>query len=214
MAQMARDGLAQIRQSLREIRRHGPILRFLVAHMLYVDGLATLFAFAGIYAAGTFGMSGGMVLVFGIALNIAAGIGAFAFARVDDRIGSRATILLSLVGLIIPGTLILVIESTLLLWILGLAMGVFIGPAQAAGRSLLARMAPQELQGQMFGLFALSGKVTSFVGPFLVGWVTHWAGSQRIGMGTIIVFFLAGLLLVLTVPAPAASQRSDPDGSR
>jgi MFS transporter, UMF1 family len=197
--EMMREGLGQLRQTFREVRRHGPMLRFLVAHMIYIDGLATLFAFGGIYAAGTFGLSGEMLLVLGIALNMAAGIGAFAFAWIDDRIGSKATVLLSLIGLIAPGTVILLVHSPALFWIFALALGLFVGPAQAAGRSLLARMAPEHLQNQMFGFFALSGKATAFLGPALAGWLTYWADSQRIGMATIVVFLVIGFLIMLTV---------------
>jgi UMF1 family MFS transporter len=201
LEQSMRAGLHQLRQTFREIRRHGPLVRFLAAHMLYIDGLVTLFSFGGIYAAGTFGMSAEMVLVFGIALNVAAGIGAFAFAWLDDRIGSRTTILLSLIGLIVPGTLVLMVESLTLFWTFALLLGIFVGPVQAAGRSLLARMAPKQLQSQMFGFFALSGKATAFAGPLVVGWITYWADSQRIGMTTIIAFFFMGFLIMLTIPA-------------
>jgi MFS transporter, UMF1 family len=213
LATMMRDGMRQLGQTFREVRRHGPILRFLVAHMIYVDGLATLFAFGGIYAAGTFGLSGEMLLVLGIALNLAAGVGAFAFAWVDDRIGSKATVLLSLAALIMSGTSILLIDSSALFWVLALTLGLFVGPAQAAGRSLLARMAPRHLQSQMFGFFALSGKATAFLGPLLAGWITYWASSQRVGMATIVVLFAIGLLVMLTVPGgkedrePAPSTR-------
>jgi MFS transporter, UMF1 family len=199
--QMMREGLAQFRHTFLEVRRHAPMFRFLVAHMIYIDGLATLFAFGGIYAAGTFGFSGEMILVFGIALNIAAGIGAFAFGWVDDRIGSKTTILLSLIGLIVPGIIVLLISSPPLFWTFALVLGVFVGPAQSAGRSLLAHMAPEHLQSQMFGFFALSGKATTFCGPLLAGWVTYWADSQRIGMATVVVFFAIGFLIMLTVPA-------------
>jgi UMF1 family MFS transporter len=210
LAHMVRDGMRQLNRTVREIRKYGPIVRFLVAHMLYIDGLGTLFAFGGIYAAGTFGMAGEEVLIFGIALNVTAGIGAFGFAWVDDRIGSKPTILISLAGLIVAGTLILLTDSVVLFWTLSLMLGVFIGPAQAAGRSLMAHMAPRELQNQMFGLFALSGKATAFVGPLLVGWITYWAGSQRVGMVTVVVFFVLGLAIMATVPAGSAARREAP----
>jgi UMF1 family MFS transporter len=197
---MVREGLDQLTRTLRQIRQHGPIMRFLVAHMIYIDGLATLFAFGGIYAAGTFGLSGEMLLVLGIALNVAAGIGAFAFAWIDDRIGSKATVLLSLIGLIVSGTVILLVHSLALFWTFALILGLFVGPAQAAGRSLLARMAPESMQNQMFGLFALSGKATAFLGPLLAGWLIYWAGSQRVGMATLVVLFAIGFLIMLTVP--------------
>jgi UMF1 family MFS transporter len=200
LARAARDGLRQLSGTIRQVRSYGDILRFLIARMIYIDGLATVFAFGGVYAAGTFDMTEEEVLIFGIALNVTAGIGAALFAWVDDWIGSKPTILLSLVGLMVPGTLILFVQSPKLFWAFGLLLGVFVGPVQAASRSFLARVAPAPLLTEMFGLYALSGKATAFLGPLLVGWLTYLSGSQRIGMGTVILFFFLGFLLMITVP--------------
>jgi len=131
---------------------------------------------------------------------VTAGVGAAVFAWLDDWFGPRTTILLSLTGLILFGTLILFVESQLAFWVLGSAIGVFVGPAQAAGRSYLAHAAPPAQRTELFGLFALSGKATAFLGPLLVGWLTWLAGSQRVGMSVIVVFFVLGFLLLLTVP--------------
>lgn len=196
-----RDGLAQFRDSLHQLRAYANILRFLLARMIFIDGLATIFAFGGVYAAGTFSLDEPQVLMFGIALNVTAGIGAAAFAWVDDWLGSKRTILVSLVGLMVPGTLLLVVESVTLFWIFGMLLGVFVGPVQAAGRSYLAHTAPVHLRSQMFGLFAFSGKATAFMGPLLVGWVTGWFDSQRAGMSVIIVLLGIGFALMLSVPA-------------
>ena len=198
--QALRAGLGQLRQSLAQAREYSHILRFLVARMLYTDGLATVFTFGGVYAAGTFGMSQTEVLQFGIALNVTAGVGALGFAWVDDAIGGRKTIFLSLIGLSATATAILLAESVLWFWIFGMALGIFVGPLQAASRSHLARAAPEHLRNQMFGLFTFSGKATAFAGPLLVGAVTAATGSQRWGMSTILVFFAVGFLLMLTVP--------------
>lgn len=202
LKQAVGDGLRQLRESIREVRRYAHIVRFLVARIFYTDGLATLFAFGGVYAAGTFDMTEAEVLMFGIAINVTAGLGAALFAWVDDWIGGKRTILLSLLNLIIWGTLILLVDSQLAFWILGLLLGVFVGPVQAASRSFLTRTAPERLRNQMFGLYALSGKATAFMGPLLVGWVTYWAASQRVGMSVIVVYFVIGLILMMTVPAP------------
>lgn len=195
-----RDGLRQLARSLRQARQYGHILRFLIARMIYIDGLATVFAFGGVYAAGTFKMSEEQVLLFGIGIHVTAAIGAAAFAWIDDWIGGKRTILLSLVGLLASGTLILVVESTRMFWVFGMLLGVFVGPAQAASRSLMARVAPEHLRTEMFGLYAFSGKATAFLGPLLVGWTTYATGNQRLGMGTVLVFFTVGFVLMLTVP--------------
>lgn len=195
------EGLGQLRDSLRQVRDYAHIVRFLIARMIFIDGLATLFAFGGVYAAGTFGMNETQVLMFGIALNVTAGLGAAAFAWVDDWVGSKHTILVSLIGLIIPGTLLLWVESTTWFWILGMVLGIFVGPVQAASRSYLGRTAPVHLRNQMFGLFAFSGKATAFLGPLLVGWVTAGFDSQRAGMSVIIVLLVIGFVLMLSVPA-------------
>lgn len=194
-------GWEQLKSSIVHVRKYKNIFRFLVARMIFIDALATVFAFGGIYAAGTFDMSERDVLLFGIGLNLTSGVGAALFAWIDDWIGSKKTILISLAGLIITTTTILLVETNLLFWITGLVLGVFVGPVQAASRTYMGRIAPDELRNQMFGLFALSGKVTAFLGPLLVGWLTYWVGSQRIGMSVIVVLFIIGFAIMLTVPA-------------
>ncbi|MDT8410522.1 MAG: MFS transporter [Wenzhouxiangellaceae bacterium] len=199
--QAVRAGLGQLGQSLAQLGKYGDILRFLVARMLYVDGLATLFAFGGVYAAGAFGMGQAEVLRFGIAINVTAGLGALGLSWVDDLIGGRNTILLALIGLISCGAGLLVVDSVAWFWGFAMTLGVFVGPLQAASRSYLGRAAPERLRNQMFGLFTFSGKATAFVGPLLVGTVTAATQSQRWGMSTILVFFGFGFLLMLSVPA-------------
>lgn len=204
-ARAVRDGLRQLLDTLRRAREHGAILRFLLARMIFVDGLATLFAFGGVYAAGSFGMDERQVLLFGILLNVTAGIGAIGFGWIDDRLGPRRTILLALAGLTACGTAALLVQERTAFWVLGGLLGVFVGPAQAAGRSYLARAAPARMRNELFGLFALSGKATAFAGPLAVGALTAAAGSQRVGMSVVVLLFVLGFLLMLTVPeAPDA----------
>ena len=189
-------GLADLAATIRALNDHRGMTWFLVANMIYSDGLTTLFAFGGIYAAGTFGMTLDEVIAFGIALNVTAGAGALAFAWIDDWIGSRRTVLIGLAALIVIGGLLLAIEEKWMFWVLGLLIGVFFGPVQAASRSLVARATPPEHRAQMFGLFALSGRITAFIGPAVLGSATALAQSQRAGMATILVFFAVGLWLL------------------
>ena len=195
----AADGIEELLQTLRRVREHRNAAIFLLAQMLYLDGLHTLFVFGGIYAAGTFDMALDEILIFGVILNVASGIGAVGFAWVDDRIGSKPTIIIGLVALIAIGIAILLIDSKLWFYILAIGLGAFLGPVQAASRSLMAHLAPPELSTQFFGLAALAGKATAFIGPLMVAWLTLGFDSQRAGMVTIPLLLTVGLLLLLTV---------------
>jgi len=198
----ARDGLKTLWDTLRTARRHPDIVRFLLAHLFYTNGLTTLFAFGAIYAAGTFGMDFGEVLRFGIALNVSAGCGALAFAWVDDWIGSKRTILIALLGLTLFGGILVLVQSKLMLWIFGVALGIFVGPAQAAGRSLMARLAPRNQETEMFGLYALAGKATAFLGPLIFAFATDVFDNQRAGMATILGFFVVGMVILKGLHEP------------
>jgi MFS transporter, UMF1 family len=200
LGRAVRDGVLQLADTLRHVRRFKPLALFLVARMITVDALGTIFALGGVFAAGVFGMSEREVLLFGVVLNTTAGLGALVFAPLDDRIGPRKTILISLAGLIVGAVAILTVHAVVIFWLAGAFLGLFVGPVQAASRSYMARAAPEEMRHQMFGLYAFSGKVTAFAGPFLVGWLTTLSGSQRIGMTPIVVFLVVGALLMLKVP--------------
>ena len=211
--QAVHDGLATLVQSLRDIRRHANVARYLLARMIYTDGLNTLFAFGGIFAAHAFGMDIEERLIFGIVMNVTAGLGAAAFAWIDDWIGAKRTILIALVGLIVVGTALILVHAKLWFWMLAPVLGVFFGPAQAASRSLMARLAPAEMRAEMFGLYAFSGKSSAFVGPMLYGVFTTAFGSDRAGMATVLVFFLVGFYLLLSVREPRTPAAQPSGGS-
>lgn len=209
LTEALRRGVVTVAGTLRLLKRHRGVTLFLVAHMIYTDGLNTLFAVGGIYAAVTFGMSFDELLIFGIALNVTAGIGAFAFGWVDDWIGPKRTILIALAGIGVLGAGILLVQSQTLFWAFALPIGIFLGPAQSASRSLMARIAPPEVTTEMFGLYALSGKATAFLGPAVFGWVTSLADSQRVGLSTILVFLAVGAALLLPVRVIRAAARGE-----
>lgn len=200
-----RSGLATLKASLARLLVEKNIAGFLVAQMLYADALVAIFAIGGVFAAGAFGMSIAQVTAFGILLNVSAGLGAFGFAWVDDWIGSRRTILIALGGLVVTASMAVLIHDRLWFWVVGAALGLFVGPAQAASRSLMARLAPKGEETEFFGLFALSGRATAFLGPALVGVVTSVTGSQRAGLASLLVLLIAGAALLLRVSEPRGS---------
>lgn len=200
--QAVRTAWAELGITLRAAVRDPVLRRFLIARMLFMDGLVTLFAFGGIFAAGTFGFSARDVLLFGIGLNITAGLGVLAFAFIEDRIGPKAAIMISLWALVALGTPALLVTDPFWFWVFGLALGLFVGPAQSASRSMMAHMAPPEARSAWFGLFALSGRVTAFVGPLFLALATSVFQSQRAGMATILVFLAAGAIALIGLRVP------------
>ena len=209
-----RSGLAELRTTLARLRQHPQLWRYLLARMIFTDGLNTLFAFGGVFAAGTFGMPVAEVIMFGLILNVTAGAGAFVFGWVDDRIGAKRTILLGLCGLVIVGVPLLLVESKLVFMVLGAVLGIFFGPVQAASRSLMARITPAGMAGEMFGLYALSGKATAFVGPWMVALITALTGSQRWGMASVLPFLVVGGVLLWLTVRDVPPERSIAPGSR
>ena len=201
-----RQGLKQLATSLRNVRNHRNIFRYLIAAMIYSDAVSTIFVLGGVYAGVTFGMTTAEIIVLGISLNVTAGLGAFAFGWFDDRVGSKKTIIISLAALIASAAVVMAAQTKPVFWVAAIVMSTFFGPGQAASRTMMARLSPPAMRGEMFGLFALSGKVTAFVGPALVGWVTLMTGSYRLGMSTTLVLLLAGLLLLRGVEEPSAGS--------
>lgn len=199
VAAAARKGLRQLLDTMRAARTHKNLGVFLIASALYRDGLNTLFAVGGLYAAGTYGMNFTEILIFAIGLNVTAGIGAAAFAHADDKWGSKNTVMIALAGLIVTGVAILFTHDKNMFIALALALGIFMGPAQAAGRTFAARLAPPGLVAQTYGLYAFTGKSVSFFGPLAFGLATHIFHSQRAGMATIILFWAAGAALLAAV---------------
>lgn len=198
-----RRGLADLRRTLRSLPGQGNLVRFLVGSALYREGFNLLFAFGGIYAAGALGLDFGQIVMFAIGLNVTAGIGSILFAWVDDAIGSKPTILVSIVGLVAIGVpLVLVVDPV---WFIGLAMalGLFLGPAQAASRTMMGRLAPPGGEAEAYGLYGLTGRSTGFLGPWLFAAATAWFATQRAGMATVLLLFAIGGLILGTVREPA-----------
>jgi UMF1 family MFS transporter len=198
---------------------------FLLASAIFRDGLAAVFTFGGIIAAGTFGFELSEVIFFAIFGNIVAAVGAIIGGFLDDRVGPKAVILGSLVGLLIAGTVILVLGNgnyvffgtawagSTTFWVFGLFLCLFVGPAQASSRAYLARLAPQGESGELFGLYATTGRAVSFLAPTLftlcIAVATPLVAegeAQRWGILGIMVVLLAGLLVLLPVKPPSEAR--------
>ena len=194
-----KDTYRQLMRTGREIRSYRNVVRLLVARLFYNDGLVTIFSFGGIYAATVFDFDEEEIIIFGIVLNIAAGLGAWAFSFIDDNLGGKRTIKYSLIGLTVAVAIAAWAPDRLWFWIAGLGVGIFAGPNQSASRSLLGRFVPDNKENEFFGFFAFSGKATSFLGPLLLSWTIVLFASQRVGIAMILVFFIIGYIILLRV---------------
>lgn len=174
---------------------------FLIASALYRDGLAAVFSFGAILAVSVYGMAQSTVLIFGVVANVVAALGSLGFGRLEDRIGPKVTIMMSLIGLIVTSLILLFAHGPTMFWIFGLILCLWVGPAQSSSRSFLARVAPPGREGEMFGLYATTGRAASFLAP---GLFALFSGlfSDRIGIVGIAVVLLAGALALTRVSSP------------
>lgn len=189
-------GARQVARTFRRIRDYGEAAKMLLARLIYNDGLTTLFAMSSIYAGAALGIPLEEFLVLAIVINLAAGVGAAAFGFVDDRIGGKRTVALSLFFLILATLLGSLARRDAVFWVAGVLIGIMVGPNQSASRSLLARMVPEHQHGEFFGFFAFSGKLSSIMGPLTYGSVVVFTGSHRAAMASILIFFVAGLMIL------------------
>ncbi len=221
-----REGLAELKSTLGEVRRRAGIFRFLVARMVYQDGVNALLALGGTFAAAIFGWSITEIGVFGIILNVVAIFGCWCAARLDTSLGSKVVVMIALVMLCVatvgivstgPGYTLFgalplpatdsgglfgtAAEKTYILY--GLLIGLAFGPVQASSRSYMARSVTAEESGRYFGIYALAGRATSFTAPFLVATVTAASDSPRLGMAVIVLFLGGGMWLLAGTPYPA-----------
>ena len=195
--------------SIRRIWRSSPhTIYFLLASALFRDGLAGVFTFGAVIAARTYGFGDGEVIIFGAVANVIAGLATIAFGVLDDRLGPKRIILISLASLVILGTLIFFLHDSgkMAFWICGMLMTIFVGPAQSASRTFLARIIPEGKSGEIFGLYATTGRAVSFLSPAMFGIfvllgsaVTSESNTQYWGILGIVFVLFAGFLVMLPV---------------
>lgn len=222
-----RAGFRELGHALGELKQRDGMLRFLIARMIYQDGVNGLLALGGTFAAGMFAWRTVELGVYGIILNVVAIGGCLYASRLDRKLGSKTIVVFSLVCLVTAtlgivstgpgytffGLLPLSTADSGGLFgtaaekayiVFGLLVGIAFGPVQASSRSYLARSVSPDEAGRYFGLYALSGRATSFLAPASVATITLATGSARVGMMALVAFLGLGLLLILRTPYPAS----------
>ncbi len=205
------QGLARYSDTLRRIREHGQLVRFLAAYFFFNNAVLTIIVFAVAFSSDSLGFTMGENIALVVVMNVVAAPGAFVFGRVAERFGARRTIIVSLLmwlavvagaelaawpGLFGPG------EAKGVFWgVAGLA-SLCIGAIQATSRTFVGQLAPEGRSGEFFGFMAFAGRGSAIAGPFVFGWVSQTFASQRAAVLSIGLFFLIGLVLMLWVQDP------------
>ena len=200
-SKLLKDSFKQLFNTFKDIRKIKNTVRFLIARLFYNDALITMFSFGGIIAKGVYDFNLEKMLIFGVVLGVSAGIGAFLMGFIDDKIGPKKTIQISNFLLIIATCLVVFVDNEAIFWFAGVLVGFSSGPNQSSSRSLMSRFSPEKKQNEFFGFFAFSGKITAFLGPFLLAQVTYIAltyfdfsgvAAQRLGVSVVLVLLLLG----------------------
>ncbi|MGI8458000.1 MAG: MFS transporter [Propionibacteriaceae bacterium] len=184
---------------------------FLIASALYRDGLAAVFSLGGVLAIAVYGMDPGGVIIFGIAANVVAALGAVSLGFVEDRVGPKRIITICLIAMIVSASVLLFAHGLTMFWIFGLLLAIWVGPAQSSSRSFLTRVAPLGREGQMFGLYAFTGRAVSWLAPALFGVISGIFGSPRLGIIGIVAVLAAGAVALIWVRPPALTAVVAPD---
>lgn len=203
------DSYKHLWHTVKSLWKEAPhTLRFLLASAIFRDGLAGVFTFGGVIAGSVFGFSSTMVIVFAIVANVVAGIATMSFGPLDDKWGSKNIMMISLVLMIIAGMAIFFFwkAGAIIFWIFGLGLTIFVGPVQSASRTYLANMIPPGREGEVFGLYATTGRAVSFMAPALYalaisigGKVSAEADPTHWGIVGIVVVIAIGLILLIPV---------------
>jgi UMF1 family MFS transporter len=225
----ARQGAVTLIRTIRKLRHYRNPLLYLMAFMIYNDGLAAVIAFGGVYASATFRWPTETLGIFGIILTVLGVFGAFIGGWLDDRIGSKRTVQIAIALVAIATLGILSVSRTTVLFVIdvpapadgrglfgstqeqvfmafSLLIGISMGPMQAASRTLIGRLAPEGMSGEFYGLFALSGRATTFMAPFLIGVLTELSGSNRLGLMVVLAFLVVGFALLWPVREERAQR--------
>lgn len=193
-------------QTFREIRKYKEVTKYLISYLIYNDGIETVIVMASIFGAKELGLPQGDLILCFLMIQAVAFVGALAFGWAADHLGHKPSIaatLVTFIGVCLWGSQI---QTRMEFWILGAVVGVILGGSQAASRSLLSMMVPQEKSAQFFGFFALTGKLSMAIGPFTFGLMSQ-IFSLRTAVAGLSVFFALGLGILYFIRTPEVELR-------
>ena len=189
-------GWASLQQSIADLKTNAPWRNFLIGSAFYRDGLNTLFAMGGIYAAQKYSLQTSDIMMFGIGMNVTAGLGAYAASFFEDKVGSFKIVRVSLTGLVVSGLCILLAHTPFMFFASALILGLFVGPVQSASRTIVSKISNDDVITENYGLYALTGRAAAFLGPFCYAFATDMFQTQNAGIATILFFWMLGFAFI------------------
>lgn len=199
-------GLKQVKRTLARLDQYRQLARFLLAYFVYMEGVATVVYYTSIYARDTLGFTMAELVRLYLVLQTVGVAGAVGLGHLSDRIGPRTTLILILVLWTGVGLGAAFAQTKLVFWLVASVGALCLASVQAVSRSMVALMVDVEQQGEIFGFYGISGKLSSAFGPLLFGLISLSSGSQRVAMLAVGIIFLAGLLLLLRVEEPISKR--------
>ena len=196
-------GIKRIRHTFKDIKQHKELFKFLLAFLIYNDGIETVIVMASIFGAEVVGMETGELIMYFLMIQGVAFIGSIVFGHFADAIGKKITIVISLIIWIFVSIwayfLGIIWDIKTEYWILGVIAATVLGGSQAISRSMCGALTPNEKSAEFFGFYAISGRFASIFGPLIYGLIIHFTGSVQKGILSVIILFVAGMLILTTV---------------
>ena len=196
IGEAGKAGIEGLWNTFKDAIRNRQTRRFLIAYFLYKDAINTIIVFSSLFASRTLGFSTRELVILYILIQLTASLGAFLFSAPTDRWGPWQVLMLSLSVWIVLSLWTYFVSDKTGFWSIALLGGSFLGVVQSSSRALFSRFIPEGRQGEYFGIYALSGKSSSVLGPALFGLVSDITGSQRKGILVVVVLFILGALML------------------
>jgi MFS transporter, UMF1 family len=202
-------GFKQLAQTLREIRKYPMTLRYLIAYLLYNDGVQTVIVVSALFGAQELGMDSSSLILVVLMVQFMAFFGALLFGVIAGRVGAKRAIIISLlIWSAISVWAQLSLKSVPEFWLLAALVAIVLGGTQALSRSLFSQMIPRDREAEFFSFYEISDKGTSWMGTLIFGLVTQLTGSMRTAIFSLIILFVSGLVLLVTVDVPLAIKEA------
>ena len=195
-----RSSFSLLKGSLQNLNKFSDLKAFLICLVIYQAGIQAVITLAAVYANQAMGFSTADTIALILVVNITASAGAFIFGQVEDRVGHKTTLYLTLIGWLLTVVIAYLSVDRTLFWVAANLAGLCLGASQSAGRALVAYFSPSNKEGEFLGLWGLAVKCSSIIGPITYGgivWLSR--GDHRQALLSLAIFFIFGIIILAKI---------------